>query len=123
MKIIFWGTPRYASENLISIVDAGYEVIAVVTQPDKRRSRGKKLLPSPVKQAALDLEEDIINKKVNLLAAELSIYDTLELQEKNSERIKEIVGEITASGGRSNFFVQGSRVCDALLGLPALWGG
>ncbi len=54
MKIVFWGTPKYAAENLINIVKAGYEVIAVVTQPDKKRGRGKYLSPSPVKQAAID---------------------------------------------------------------------
>ncbi len=56
MKIIFWGTPKYAAENLISIVNSGNEVIAVITQPDRRRGRGKKLSPSPVKEAAIDLE-------------------------------------------------------------------
>ena len=55
MKIVFWGTPKYAAENLINIANAGYEVIAVVTQPDRKRGRGKKLSPSPVKQTALDL--------------------------------------------------------------------
>ena len=55
MKIVFWGTPKYAAENLIQIVNAGYEVIAVVTQPDRKRGRGKELSPSPVKQVALDL--------------------------------------------------------------------
>ena len=55
MKIVFWGTPKYAAENLINIVNTGNEVIAVVTQPDRKRGRGKKLLPSPVKQAAIDL--------------------------------------------------------------------
>ena len=55
MKIVFWGTPKYAAENLINIVNAGYEVIAVVTQPDRKRGRGKKLIPSPVKQTAIDL--------------------------------------------------------------------
>ena len=55
MKIVFWGTPKYAAENLINIVNSGYDVIAVVTQPDKKRSRGRKLSPSPVKQAANDL--------------------------------------------------------------------
>ena len=54
MKIVFWGTPKYAAENLINIVNAGNEVIAVVTQPDRKRSRGKILSPSPVKQAAID---------------------------------------------------------------------
>ena len=55
MKIVYWGTPKYSADNLISIVNAGYEVIAVITQPDRRRSRGNKLTPSAVKQASLDL--------------------------------------------------------------------
>ncbi len=55
MKIVFWGTPKYAAENLINIVQAGNEVIAVVTQPDRKRGRGKNLSPSPVKQTAIDL--------------------------------------------------------------------
>ncbi len=55
MKIVFWGTPEYSAENLINIVEAGFEVIAVVTQPDRKRGRGKSLSPSPVKQAAIDI--------------------------------------------------------------------
>ena len=55
MKLIFWGTPNYAAENLISLVNAGHEVIAVVTQPDKKRGRGKIISPSPVKKAAIEL--------------------------------------------------------------------
>ena len=53
MKIIFWGTPEYASENLSTIIKSGFEITAVITQPDKRRSRGKKLIHSPVKEIAL----------------------------------------------------------------------
>ncbi len=56
MKIIFWGTPKYSSENLINIVKAGYEVTAVITQPDRKRSRGKNLSPSPVKKTALEFK-------------------------------------------------------------------
>ncbi len=55
MKIIFWGTPKYAAENLITLVSARLEVIAVITQPDRKRGRGNKLSPSPVKEAATDL--------------------------------------------------------------------
>ena len=55
MKIVFWGTPKYAAENLLNIFNAGYDVIGVVTQPDKKRSRGKELSPSPVKQVAIEL--------------------------------------------------------------------
>ena len=54
MNIVFWGTPKYAAENLKNIVNAGHKVIAVVTQPDRRRRRGKELSPSPVKQTAID---------------------------------------------------------------------
>ena len=55
MKIVFWGTPKYAAENLINIVNSGQDVIAVITQPDRKRGRGKKLSPSPVKEASIDL--------------------------------------------------------------------
>ena len=54
MKIIFWGTPKYAADNLLNLVNSGLEVIAVVSQPDRKRGRGKKLSPSPVKQLATD---------------------------------------------------------------------
>ena len=54
MKIVFWGTPKFAAENLLSIIDSGYEVLADVTQPDRKRGRGKTLSPSPVKQIAIN---------------------------------------------------------------------
>ena len=54
MKIVFWGTPKYAAENLIKLIKSEHEVIAVVTQPDRKRGRGKDLSPSPVKQVAID---------------------------------------------------------------------
>ena len=54
MKIVFWGTPNYAAENLSYLVESGYDVIAVVTQPDRKRSRGNKLSPSPVKLTAIN---------------------------------------------------------------------
>tara|TARA_B100000965_G_scaffold265663_1_gene224393 strand:+ start:3716 stop:4726 length:1011 start_codon:yes stop_codon:yes gene_type:complete len=56
VKIVFFGTPKYAAENLEHLIKTGYDVIAVVTQPDRKRSRGKKLTPSPVKQTAIDFE-------------------------------------------------------------------
>jgi len=55
VKIIFWGTPKYAADNLIDIFKAGHEIIAAVTQPDRKRGRGKTLTPSPVKNVAIDL--------------------------------------------------------------------
>ena len=53
MKIIFMGTPEFAVPCLDKLIDEGHEIIAVFTQPDKPKGRGKKLLPSPVKEKAL----------------------------------------------------------------------
>ncbi|MEM8640249.1 MAG: methionyl-tRNA formyltransferase [Cyanobacteria bacterium P01_G01_bin.54] len=53
MKIIFFGTPQFAVPSLEAFCrSADIEVVAVVTQPDKPRGRGKRLIPSPVKQVA-----------------------------------------------------------------------
>ena len=56
MRVLFWGTPQYAVPTLKALHSAGHEVLGVVTQPDRRRGRGKQLMPSPVKQVALELD-------------------------------------------------------------------
>jgi methionyl-tRNA formyltransferase len=53
MKIIYFGTPEFASSQLEAIISAGYEVAAVVTVPDKPAGRGKKIQSSDVKLTAL----------------------------------------------------------------------
>jgi len=54
MKIIFFGTPQFAVPSLERLVShPEFEVLGVVTQPDKRRGRGNQLTPSPVKTVAL----------------------------------------------------------------------
>ena len=55
MKILFWGTPAYAVPSLEALVEAGHQLVGVVTQPDRRRGRGKQLMASAVKARALDL--------------------------------------------------------------------
>ena len=52
MRIIFWGTPEYSLASLDIFIKSKHEVIAVVSQPDKKRSRGNKLISSPVKSFA-----------------------------------------------------------------------
>lgn len=52
MKVIFAGTPEFARVALESILDAGHEVVLVLTQPDRPSGRGMKLTASPVKQEA-----------------------------------------------------------------------
>ena len=55
MKVLFWGTPAYAVASLDALVAAGHELVGVVSQPDRRRGRGKALVASPVKARALEL--------------------------------------------------------------------
>ena len=52
MRIIFWGTPEYSIASLDIFIKSKYEIVAVVSQPDKKRSRGNKLISSPVKSFA-----------------------------------------------------------------------
>lgn len=55
MKIIFLGTPQFAVPTLQRLLDrSDFEVVAVVTQPDKRRGRGSNAIPSPVKSVAVE---------------------------------------------------------------------
>ena len=53
MKIVFMGTPDFAVGALEALVEAGHEVAAVVTQPDKPKGRGKEMQQTPVKVCAL----------------------------------------------------------------------
>ncbi len=55
MKLVYLGSPEAAVAPLRALVDAGHEVLLVVSQPDRRRGRGSALSPSPVKAAALEL--------------------------------------------------------------------
>jgi len=53
MRIVFAGTPEFAAQHLQALLDANRQVVAVYTQPDRPAGRGQKLMPSPVKQLAL----------------------------------------------------------------------
>lgn len=53
LRLIFAGTPDFAVPCLAACLSPGFEVVAVYTQPDRPAGRGRKLTPSPVKQAAL----------------------------------------------------------------------
>ena len=63
MKTVFMGTPDFAVPPLKALVEAGYEVAAVVTQPDKPKGRGKTLMPTPVKEEALMHEIPVYQPK------------------------------------------------------------
>src|SRR5579864_3105906 len=55
MRLVFMGTPAFAVPTLERIVEAGHEVVAVFTQPDRPKGRGHKDAMPPVKEAALRL--------------------------------------------------------------------
>ena len=56
MRIVFMGTPDFAVPTLTALIEGGHEVVAVVTQPDKSKGRGKAVLMTPVKEKAIEYE-------------------------------------------------------------------
>ncbi|MGN0811907.1 MAG: methionyl-tRNA formyltransferase [Candidatus Coproplasma sp.] len=76
MKIVYAGTPEYAVAPLKALIDAGEEVVAVITQPDKPVGRKRILTPSPVKAFAMQCG--------------IAVYDF--------ERIRDHVGEVEGIG-------------------------
>ena len=76
MRIVFLGTPADAVPPLRALVEDGHDVALVITQPDRRRSRGKGTDPSPVKEAALELGLRVLTP----------------------ERAREVVEDVRASG-------------------------
>lgn len=54
MKILFMGTPDFAKESLESVYNAGHNILGVVTNPDKPKGRGMKMVASPVKEFAIE---------------------------------------------------------------------
>ena len=78
MKIVYFGTPEFASSQLEAIIAAGYEVAAVVTVPDKPAGRGKKIQSSDVKLTALKYDLPIlqpVSLKSQEFIDELSSYN------------------------------------------------
>jgi len=78
LKIIFAGTPEFASETLEAIVQSQHQVIAVYTQPDRPAGRGKKLTASPVKQLALQHEIPVHQPQTLKSAEDQQILSDLE---------------------------------------------
>ncbi len=60
LTLVFCGTPRFAVPTLDRLIEAGFHVRLVVTQPDRPSGRGLESVPSPVKQRALELNLPIV---------------------------------------------------------------
>ena len=78
MKILFMGTPDFAQASLSALYDAKYDIVGVVTNPDKPKGRGMKLVASPVKEFAMQKG--------------LKIYQPTKI--KNNEEIIEEIKEL-----------------------------
>jgi methionyl-tRNA formyltransferase len=63
VRVLFWGTPEFATAALRALIGEGFDVVGVVTQPDKPQGRSRKVIPSPVKAIALDEEIPIFQPK------------------------------------------------------------
>ena len=75
MRILFMGTPDFARESLEAIYNEGYEIIGVVTNPDKPKGRGMKMIMSAVKEYAIEKE--------------IPVYQPLKVR-NNTEFIEEV---------------------------------
>ncbi len=52
VRVLFWGTPRFALPTLDAVAEAGHEIVGVVTRPDRPRGRGRRTSPSPMRRFA-----------------------------------------------------------------------
>lgn len=89
MKIVFMGTPDFAVPSLKMLLDKGYDVPLVITQPDKPRGRGKKISFTPIKEYA-------IKKNINVIQPE-RIKKNTELIEKLNDINPDLI-VVTAYG-------------------------
>lgn len=71
MKVVFMGTPDFAVPSLEALIEEDYNVVGVVTQPDRPKGRKKVLTPPPVKEAALKYELPILQPEKLKHSAEL----------------------------------------------------
>ncbi|MFE4106711.1 methionyl-tRNA formyltransferase [Almyronema epifaneia] len=103
MRIVFFGTPQFAVPSLERLLlHPDFEVMAVVTQPDKRRGRGKQVTPSPVKRVATEA-------------------DCLVLQPARIKRSPEVIEQLRAIAADAFVVVAyGQILSQAILEIPRL---
>ena len=75
MRVVFWGTPEFAAPSLRALAGEGFDVVGVVTQPDKPQGRSRTIIPSPVKQFAVEEEIPVFQPKN---ARDLQLVEQLE---------------------------------------------
>lgn len=93
MKIVFFGTPEFAAKNLEDLHNNGVKIVSIITAPDEKRGRGKKILPTAVKRKGdeLDikvltpkrLDDKMLVKKLKSLNADLFVIVAFRMLPKN----------------------------------------
>ena len=63
MRVVFMGTPDFAVGTLKALIDSRHEVVAVVTQPDKPKGRGKSMQFTPVNEVASEAGIPVLQPK------------------------------------------------------------
>jgi methionyl-tRNA formyltransferase len=63
VRVVFWGTPEFATAPLRALIGEGFDVVGVVTRPDKPQGRSRAIIPSPVKQIAMEEEIPLFQPK------------------------------------------------------------
>jgi methionyl-tRNA formyltransferase len=63
VRVLFWGTPEFAAAPLRALIGEGFDVVGVVTQPDKPQGRARTIIPSVVKQIAQEEEIPLLQPK------------------------------------------------------------
>jgi methionyl-tRNA formyltransferase len=63
VRVLFWGTPEFATPPLRALIGEGFEVVGVVTQPDKPQGRSREIIHSPVKKIATEEEIPVFQPK------------------------------------------------------------
>jgi methionyl-tRNA formyltransferase len=63
VRVVFWGTPEFAAAPLRALIGEGFDVVAIVTQPDKPQGRSREIIDSPVKQIGIEEEIPVLQPK------------------------------------------------------------
>lgn len=72
-RLAYLGSPELAVPPLRALVGAGFEVALVVSQPDRKRGRGGALVPTPVKEAALELGLPVSDRMADVVDADVDL--------------------------------------------------
>ena len=89
MKILFMGTPDFAAGILKSLISAGHEITAVVTQPDRAKGRSGAPVFSPVKEVAVENNIPVLQPE-RIKLPEEPVFDTYSLKSASNNDIKQV---------------------------------